>query len=233
MSSRASIIGCAGYALLLASQIASLAVTGTVMMQRLLVMTPSSSFTPLISYIAIIATVLIGVGWILLGRYVKSGLLTATGILFIVSTAMLGISIGYAARLAMRTGMFYTKTISPTMASMYIQLAVLSMAASVLYLVTFVLHIISHFIAGRRTGIGMFKIAGILHAITLSVGLGVTAYMMYFIMTRVQMLGPMGLLAALASPTFKMLMLVMLANGVIGIAAIALSAISFFLVKAK
>jgi len=232
VSTSTRLAGGIGYVLLLVSQIAGIALSGAAMMQNVVMPNPTLTGKVLmLAPLSTIAMILVGIGWIILGRAVRSGVLIATGVFFIILTIATILTVMYALNIS---GIFMKKLIMGGVAhqgeilGVLTQIAIMSLATGVVFFITMILHIISHFVAGSRTGVSLFKIAGILHMITFILYIGTIGFTVYYIMTHGPMLGP---LALAASPVLGTVAILGLISGVLYIVAITLSAISFFMIR--
>ncbi len=237
MSTLLRAIGGIGYILLAITQIVGI-VTMTSMsralmlpqgMQPLLMLSSTSTVALVLSLIGII---LIGIAWIILGRYVKSGVMIATGILFLIVSILQIVVWKYTIyvqhTIALRRALFPTATYS---FGALATLMTLSLALAALFFVTLILHIISHFTAGSRTGVKLFKVAGILHIIAIIAAIvGFSATFYYMFTSAAHYLTPSQTIIMHYMYTFISVVIVVYS---ITLIAFILSATSFLVLKAR
>ncbi len=181
----ARLTGGIGYILLLIYELALIAITVAAPLTLSLIKSQTQApynlgptiFTfimasALVGIIMIIGLILIGIGWILLGRYIRSRTVIATGILILLLTIISVVSksltyalkylqgYGYTASLTLQYGTGYNQEVLSAIIGLAIAILIIA-----LVLATIILHIKSHFIAASKTGVSLFKIAGVVHAV--------------------------------------------------------------------
>ncbi len=164
--------------------------------------------------VGLIGSILAGIGWIMLGDYMNSRLILATGILLILAVA-LGVPLRaplYILSYYYWSG--YKSLLASQLKSLAVPGLVQDIISAIVGLAAAMLHIKSHFIAASRMRILLFRVAGIIYATSLVMYVAMIALLQYII-----------------GITVKLIVMLVLTCIMLVVAGSSISALAFRLIK--